>query len=180
MIITSIQGFIFNTVLVFLSLFSLTSLYTFMHISESMKRHERFWVNYHYRIRANQILKKIEQEQLQGRERCIIPNFHVTELSAQSLSWWELNTCSANVNEFRYYYAVELLGEDVCGIIKKNVHQLFTAKYERVTLYAIPDKVANAKYMIQSTVAIPNHKIDSPCNNAYHPVYEGRQSWREI
>lgn len=175
------SGFIFVTVLIFLNVFSLLSIYGLMQLSESLKKNARFMEYNRYYLECDKILKRLEAQRAQGIDGCTIPIMPATELSKQPISWWQLNTCSDNVSGIRYYYAVELLGDDACAWIKKAINNpLVTVRYERITLYALVDKIAGAKYRIQSTIVIPNHSMVSSCNTKPHWVHEGRQMWREL
>jgi hypothetical protein len=174
------SGFIFVTVLIFLNLFSLLSIYSFMQLSEALKKNDHFFQNKRDSIEIYKILKLIETQRVQGIGGCIIPITPAMELAMKPISWWQLNTCSDNVSGIRYYYAVELLGNANCAFIKKVINnQLISVKYERITLYALADKITGAKYRIQSTIAIPNDEISS-CNTKPRWVHEGRQMWREL
>lgn len=174
------NGFVLVTVLVFLQVFSLMSLYSLMYASATMKGNDHLWYGYIYRVKSNKILHRLESSAMTDMQACIIPVTPATVLALNPTAWWQLNTCSDNVDGIRYYYAVESLGGDPCGIMgKSNNNQLLTAEYYRITLCALPDKLKGAKFLLQSIIALPAVNA-ARCQRNLHLVKPGRQFWREI
>lgn len=169
-------GFIFIAVLIFLQLVSLTSLFGIMQTSVMMKKNIHQWDNIFYNRFSDTVLKKIEERQVAGISECLIPIMPAYVLLHQTHSWWETHTCSDNLDEIRYHYAVELLGTDDCSVIHHASNQPMAATFERITVYVKP-KGMHAKYVIQSTIAVSSDVV-SLCQSGPHEVNVGRQMWR--
>lgn len=163
------RGFILLTVLIFLQILSLSSLYSLMHITSVTKKNTQQWQSQNTQWRAYQIIKKLEMRVAASSQISIIPVMAAVDISHQSLSWWELNTCSDNLGEIRYYYAVELLGSDMCG----RINNQFAATYMRITLN-IPNQS-----LLQSTIAVSGAETPA-CQGKPHLVYLGRQMVRVL
>lgn len=175
-----LSGFVLITVLIFIQILSLTSLYGFMLAKANMRSNDHLWQGYQYRLQGHKFLQQREAKIGQERVRCAINIVPAPILAQQSIEWWQLNTCSANVAGISYYYAVEFLGDDPCGVIGTNDNkQLLIASYYRISLYLVPDKLKGAKYLLQSTVALPVLQTII-CQNKLHAVKSGRQMWREL
>lgn len=170
------RGFAFIVVLFFLQLVSLTSLFGLSQISVTMKKNLHEWDSEFYASIVDKMLQEVEARQISGANECSIPTIPGYELLHQPLSWWEANTCSDNMNEIRYYYAVELLGKDTCSVIGQMSSQRMAASYERITVYAQPTGM-HGKYLIQSTIAIPSGEAPL-CQGKPHKVSIGRQMSR--
>lgn len=176
----SSSGFVLVTVLLFLQVFSLISLYGLMYASTTMKRNDHLWYGYNDRLKSNQFLQKLESGVVLDPAACNIPVTPSPVLARKPISWWQLHTCSANADGIRYYYAVESLGDDPCGVTEKgNRNQWLIANYYRITLFMLPDKLKGAKYLLQSTIALSGVQALA-CEGNLHRVKPGRQTWREI
>jgi hypothetical protein len=160
------RGFIFVTVLIILQMLSLNSLYVLMHAATIMKKNTHRWQSQQTEWFAYKLMNQLEANIEASSQVCDIPVMSAVDFSSQALSWWEANTCSDNRNEIRYYYAVEPLGEDACGVINHHV-----ASYKRITLN-IPNQ-----YLLQSTVAVPVIST-AACQDHPHIVRAGRQMIR--
>jgi hypothetical protein len=165
-------GFILMTMLIFLQIFSLISLYGLTRAHVAMKKNNYFWKMSLQKLKAKMMLKQLEKRDL---SLCMIPTTSVTTLTQKSRKWWERNACSEAGNGIYYYYAVESLAIDACGIMEKAQ----IAHYYRITLFVLFDKLGLFKYFIQSTIARPENKI-TDCHDQPHFIQNGRQMWREI
>ncbi|MBX3709257.1 MAG: hypothetical protein KIT56_07505 [Gammaproteobacteria bacterium] len=174
------SGMVLITVLVFLQIFSLLSLYSLTYLSQSMKRYSHQWQSHLYQRTSNKILRQLEDVSMVTSTRCRIPMIPSTELKIKDATWWQSHACSGNLGEIRYHYAVEFLGIDPCGMIVKSHHaQSSISKYYRITLYLLPEAF-HGKFIMQSTVALPEEGTTVLCQDKLHRVQQGRQMWREI
>jgi hypothetical protein len=175
------NGFVLLTVLVLLQIFSLMGLYGLTQASLALQRENVRWQREEYARLSGQILGRIETGHVIDSGSCRILVTPVSKLAEKPESWWEINTCSDNFSGIRYYYAIESMGSDSCGIVGLEAGKhLLIAHYYRISLLIIPhDKKAEAALLLQSAVIRPGKPVDS-CDHSPHIVYTGRQMRREI
>jgi len=173
-------GYVLISVLVFIQVFSIISMFALVYVFDSIKRNNHQWIGYVYRLKGHEILRQLETKIESDQAICLLPTIPAPLLAHKPISWWKLHTCSDNVSQIRYYYAIEFLGNDPCGEMGKNVmNQPLMARFYRITLYLPPDTLQGAKYIIQSSVALPAVQT-SVCKGKLHTINPGRQAWREI
>lgn len=176
----SIRGFILLAVLVFLHIFSLIGLLSFINVSTEIKSNVHQEQKNELMRMAKQILNSLEKQVAAGVVTCVIPLMAAAEMSKKPFSWWQFNTCHGNLLKIRYYYGIELLGNDACGLISQNHdNQNLIANFYRISLLVLPEKTNNTKIRLQSTMAT-SLKSRFPCQGNRHRVVLGRQMWREI
>jgi len=174
------SGFVLITVLVFIQIFSIISLYSLIYAFDSLKRNNHQWTGDINRLTSHMLLQQLETRIATDQTACVIAVTPAPQLAQKPISWWQQHACSDNVRGIRYYYAIEFLGDDPCGVIKENaINQSLIAKFYRITLYLLPDKLKGAKYIIQSSIVLPGVQT-SVCEGKLHTIYPGRQMWREI
>jgi hypothetical protein len=168
------QGFVLFTVLIFLQIFSLISLYHLTTLSVMMKTNYHLQQGGNLRYRSQKILNKIEAALKENLPGCSIPVTPAHLLADKPLSWWQLNACAAKEGNIHAYFVIETLGNDACAKIQDSI-----ARYYRITLFAVFDDLHGAKYRLQTTMTLPTLPATA-CQHKSHAVKSGRQSLREI
>jgi hypothetical protein len=177
--ITSTNGFVFFILLLFLQIFALISLYGWMVVNLNLKNNMHLWQREMFFHTSENILLRLKDNLPFLLSHCPITILSPHYLSLQPISWWQSHACSAKLNEISYYYVVEPLGKDPCGIINNDTNSVFIADYYRITLFALSDKTQIAKLILQSTFVKPE-KSTLPCMDKLHFVTKGLQMCREI
>ncbi len=111
---------------------------------------------------------------------CTIPLMPVNDLSKQPINWWSNSSCKGTVLSIRYYYVVEIMGNNPCAIVRDIepiTTQTYTANYHRVSVLVAKDK--QYRTLLQSTL-IKAEQNNEMCNERYFSVKSGRQTWRDI
>jgi len=174
------RGFVLLTVLVFLQIFSLISLYSLTTVSAMMKSNDHLWQSDHTRLKSHAILQRLESTLTRDISACSIPLTPATVLAKKSLVWWQLHACHGKVNHIEYYYTIESLGNDPCAIIEmRDGNPSMMATYYRMTLYALPYPLKSAHFVLQTTVALSTAHM-ATCEQKVHLIKQGRQGFREI
>jgi|WetSurMetagenome_2_1015567.scaffolds.fasta_scaffold381318_2 hypothetical protein len=165
-------------VLVFLQLFSLSSLYVMLHAANAVKRSHHHWLRDRYLQLGHVILRDIERGFLERYSTCSIPASLAESFIKKPVSWWKQQACSDKVGEVDYYYVVENLGQHPCHVIISGNHD-WVASYHRVTLLMLPDKMRGAKILLQTTFVTSTGEL-SACTDKRYRVFAGRQLLREL
>jgi len=174
------QGFVFLTVLVFLQLLSFLGLSALMSTTLLTRSYTHDWQHTETRMRADQLMKQIEDNINTVSTFCIISTIAPVELAQKTLSWWRTHACDGNFYQIRYYYVVEALGIDPCGWMSQaNDNHKLVAQFYRLTLFVLPSNKGDAIMRLQSTIATMMDAMET-CYGYSHPVMRGRQMWREI
>lgn len=174
------HGFVLLIVLVFLQLFSLLGLYGLTTASITTRTNRHLWQRDRDLLVSKKLLHDIENQLSADSLTCVIQRLSRSVLARKPISWWQQNACSGNLIEMRYYYVMETLGNDPCGVLgKDDNNQAVIPKYYRITLYVLPDKMRRAKLILQSTMAKQSEER-SICSGTPHQVELGRQMWRPI
>jgi len=172
-------GFVLMTVLIFMQLFSLISLYSVTTASVIMKSNDHLWQGMKLRQNSQAILQRLSSHVMANNNICFIPLTPASDLAKKTLTWWQLMGCRDNVNGIRYYYVMESLGEDPCAIMQNNsINQPVIAHYYRITLCIIPESKPYC-YLLQGTTALPR-AATLTCQQKSHTVTKGLQSRREL
>ena len=175
----AMNGFTLVIVLLFLQLFSLLGWTLLTSTSMTIKVNAHRWQHQENVYWANQILTELELDLLLMLPDCRVPITPWAMLTREPFTWWQQHGCSGNLNEIRYYYVVEWLDKDPCGVIDKDEkNQGLIANYYRITLLVSPKKMKAATILFQSTVAKGAHDTSS-CRGQLHNVTLGRQMRRE-
>lgn len=170
------NGYVLLIVLIFLQLITLLGLFGLETCAIELKMNGQIYERLQLSQLAKQALSLLEDTV--EYSSCIIPQ--TDWIDRRSGEWWLQYACSDNLSGFRYYYVIEKLGNDPCGLIGNVNNQSVSANYYRTTLRALPtDKKAPA-LMLQSVVAKPNDDVHNICLYATHHVKEGRQTLREL
>lgn len=164
-------------VLIFMQLFSMLSLFSLMSASMAIKSQQQLLARSEVVWKVEALLKQIERYVLMGGHSCRIKVMPTAQLIVKPLSWWQQFSCSGNLAAFRYYYAIEYVGNDVCARIESMYHAASIPEYYRITLIALLDKPKDAKVTMQSTIAKATHRVSS-CQGKIHIVNAGRQMHR--
>ncbi len=81
---------------------------------------------------------------------------------------------------FPYYFRIEQLGNDECGLIKKDQYNhMVTSDYYRITLWVVLNQARDKRLILQSTLAKAGSDPLS-CRSKIHIVASGRQMLREL
>ncbi len=169
------RGFVFISILIFLQIFSLLSMYELLAAANMMKRIGEQEQHEKYVLTADQCLKELEAGMPHSIPACIIQTIPSAELARKPLTWWQQHTCHANSHQIQYYYAIEALGRDDCGMVDDSS----VANYYRNTIYLLANKLKHAHIVLQSTIVLADH-ANSSCQRIAHHVKLGRQMSREI
>ncbi len=176
----SSQGFVFLTVLVFLQILSLLGLSSLMNISTLSRSFIHDWQKTEFLMIADKVLRTLEENVKADGSLCLIPRTSSDALVKKPLSWWRTHTCHGNLHQIRYYYAVESLGADPCGIVSQNDdNDKLVAHYYRLTLLALTNNKNDASMHLQSTM-VTSTVATTKCIGKSHQVLLGRQMVREI
>ena len=172
----SSQGWIFLIVLFFLHLFSFMSLYSLTILSLTFKMNHHIWQQQMELMDANHILSHLESRLLVEDAHCVLPFIPSREVQKKSISWWKQSTCHDNLGGSEYFYFIEHVGNDACGLIEKlNGNQVMAADYYRITLALFRFK----KILLQSTFA-KSQRVEFSGHDEVHKIIVGRQMWREL
>ncbi len=121
------------------------------------------------------VLRQIESDPELDQLLCRIPITSVRDMASYSTRWWQTYGCRKTEKNRLYYYAVEYMGNDDCGVMS----DVDAASYYRITLVTIDDLTDEAGWMIQSSIVLP-HKRMYPCAGYAHHVAAGQQMLRQI
>jgi hypothetical protein len=165
------SGFVLLMVMVFLLIFSALSLYGLTRAASTIKNIHRMQQFQIATMQAEKILDRIEYAEM---EPCVIPTIAADEFANKPLSWWERTVCGGKEKNLKYHYVVEALGNVPCATLNDG-----TARYQRITLFALPALCKGATILLQSTVIKPGVSNLS-CEEPHHLVKPGRQMLRVI
>lgn len=168
------KGVILLTVLLFISLFSLMSLYTLNMAALSHKNNRYDWEKMSMLIKAERLMSKIE---IQSLSQCRLEP-KITA-SNKPFSWWKKWGCVDKSADLECYHLVQALGPDHCAYIKPIDNQMMIAEYYRITLLCWTGDIQDLKLLLQSTV-IKAGKSSRVCSSISRRVSVGRQTLREI
>lgn len=166
-------GFALITLLIFLQVFALLSLFGMQMTRIQTKESQSVWHRHSAQMASEHGLRTAEAKLQTNLPWCIIPIQSTAELKKRPLDWWQSSTCTGNFQSLQYYYVVEMLGEDPCAFLKKSQ---FIANYFRVTLFSKRD---NVEIFLQSTVVTPKERRSQICDKENHSVTVGRQMLRQ-
>jgi hypothetical protein len=176
------RGFALITVLLFLQVFAVLSLYALQTEILKNKMTGQFWHKHLEQISAEALLVQLEHNMQSDSQPCVIPVTSAVTFIHQTLDWWESVSCSGNFNSFQYYYVIERLGADSCSDIeqedigsanKTDINAL------RLTLLMVNHNNVTEKVMLQ-TVLLLEPKDDGVGHGNASLAKAGRQSWREL
>lgn len=163
-------------VLVFLPLLSLLGLHGLSNETKRARATHHEWQRTLAKSAALQALNYIEEQLTQSAWLCFISPVPTITLIKQPFFWWQRMACAGEIEDIHYYFVVEALGKDECGVAPVNNVNL-TVKYYRITLLALPDKLKGAKITLQTTVALSTGERPS-CPGKMRTVMLGRQMQR--
>jgi hypothetical protein len=172
---TKNKGFFLITILIYLMIFSLISLYHLTAISAMMKSNNHLLEAATDHYRNLQILKKLESNFINNISTCSIPITPAATLANKPDSFWLTHACHDYVDRRHAYYTIEALGENACALIE---HTSFIASYYRLTLF-LKDDLNGVRYLIQSTI-VRSVAPTIACQQNTHIVKPGPQARREI
>ncbi|TAK78791.1 MAG: hypothetical protein EPO11_00910 [Gammaproteobacteria bacterium] len=156
------KGFTLFVVLIFLQIFSMMGLYGLTTVALIIKMNQDEWQREVNVDNARTVLYGLTT--IDGLN-CFIPITSPSALAKQTMDWWQSNACSGNSAGNPYYYVVESLGKDACGVIGGQI-----AAYYRVSLRF-------GTILLQGTLAQGDEMAS--CDQPHH-VVAGYQMWREI
>ena len=166
-------GLALITLLIFLQIFALLSLFGMQMTGLQIKESQYVWHRHAAFIASEYGLRSAEEKLKKSLPFCMIPIKSTAELKKQPLNWWQASSCTGNFQSLQYYYVVEMLGEDPCAVLQTP--QLI-ANYYRVTLLG---KRNNVEIFLQSTVVTPKQRTSLICEKDNHQVTAGRQMLRQ-
>lgn len=167
------EGFILFPILIILQLTALIGLYALSTATASLKNNNHLWIRSESLHAAKQISRMIS---LNINRECTILKMSPTELVDKPLSWWQQHACTGHANKLRYYYITESLGLDPCARVANTS---YVGDYYRMTLFALPDTMKNAKILIQTTIVNPA-STEIRCQTSPHLVSLGQQTQQEM
>ncbi len=170
------KGFVLFSALLFLLIFSLLSLYSLSAVTLSTKANRDAYQAMQVKLQADHALTLAETEFRYGISYCLIEVTSLAKLAKLSQTEWQQRGCTGHLQAINYYYVVESLGIDPCGVVHKN-NNLFAADYYRITLLAESADLIY-KTLLQSTLVLASHQKPA-CQQVERQVKIGRQSWRQ-
>lgn len=174
-------GLVLIAALIFLQVIAILGIYAVESALQAEKMSRLDWQQNTIFAISEQILRLVENHAQQDISNCLIPMMPQDDLLSKTLDWWQLPShCAGNFQLFQYYYVMEKLGGDPCADI---VHfdlplKRSLAMYYRISLFIL-DKKHEAKEILQSTLITLDNAVLS-CEGNHHPVFLGRQMWREL
>lgn len=182
------KGIVLLVVLIFLQIFTLTSLLSYMSIQMLFKIHHTAWSRTEDVILAKQQLHEIEANII-NESNCFIPLISASAIRKMPIEWWQEHACTVSDEMNNYFYVIESLGRDDCSVIQvldtahlrgtttKQDGKTIVATFYRVSLL-LTHKLER-QLLIQSTVAVPV-VAETTCQMNPHLVMLGQQMLREI
>jgi hypothetical protein len=161
------------TVLVFLEIFTLLSLYSLRASLWNSQTTQEYWQNNQLYAASEKFLADTEHEFSQSDFSCHISPVPAAVLPLQPLSWWQSQACAGKINFFQYYFVIEDLGVDACALLLPDQN----AHYYRITLLTTMTVRPGEKILLQSTIITPRRRL-RVCAETPHDVRAGRQSSR--
>lgn len=174
--ISGYEGFALISVLLFLQIFSLLSLFSLNSAALSLKGARHAWQGDKMRLLSNQILDEIEVSVMQQLPACVTQRMPDTQLASQPRNWWLKHACHAEGEGMHYHYVIESLGQDPCAVLtnKKEI-----ADYFRLTFVGYSSSFSGTKIILQSSIIRP--KLSKVvCTDELHPVKIGEQMRRQL
>jgi Tfp pilus assembly protein PilX len=176
------SGLALMTVLIFLQIIAILGLFAVESAIETQKMARLDWEQTNIFLIVEQELHQIETQLIKSIPPCIIPVTTQSDLLNKPLSWWQSSTaCQGELQTFSYFYVIEKLGIDPCADLhssEKSISQPKAVAYMRINLLVL-DKKKESKEVLQSTVVTLDNAVSATCQGLRHPVFLGRQMWRE-
>ena len=173
------RGFIFLLTLFFLLIFSIITIaeLTFVRMNLSIARHR--WERMNHLSMSHAVLHELEENLMIQLPSCLISPISTQVLLNYSISYWREHACRGAYQQIRYFYLVELLGRDYCGIVQKiDENQAVVADYYRITLLSFSRSVIN-RVILQSTFVV-GRSTKQACTELPYPAKIGQQTRREL
>lgn len=121
---------------------------------------------------AKNALVEIEKNLFTLSLKCKIERIPTQELL--HYDWWQSHGCKENLEFKSYYYLIENLGENVCGMIQE--FPLLATHYFRITLFLN----TKSPILLQSTFILTFDHKSLNCYEKMVVVKPGRQMLREF
>jgi hypothetical protein len=175
------QGHVLIIVLVFLMIFSFMGLHSLIYTAEMIKTtHDKITKDNNL-LSANQLLKQIENHLVSSTSPCMVPLMPAFMFAKKPLFWWQHYGCHGRFRDAEYYYVIEFLEKDSCGIIKEKQYNDNLAFFQRVTLCFSPRQSIVEKIILQSTIVKPIERENTiTCPNRTRVLRVGRQTLRRL
>jgi hypothetical protein len=174
------RGYMLLTVIIFLQILACLGVYGLLSVSTSLRSSEHRMMRETNFLAAKQALREVERAVMVEGVTCLIPVTLSSDLANKPLDWWQQKACYMYQPNYSYYYVIEWLQDDECGLIGKyNENHILTAKYYRITLFTVFADMKAAKLILQSTLAKASINPLS-CFNKTHLVISGMQMMREL
>lgn len=174
---TKSKGFILILTLFFLIVFSLTTIAELTFIRLNLKTARHRWERNRHLLSSYTMLRTIENQFLLQPYHCIISAIPTHVLIKRHLSWWKENACFGTTSSISYFFILEKLERNPCGIIEKiDENHFIIADYYRITLLSMISSID--KIFLQSTV-VASHLTTQRCTETPYQAKIGRQNWRE-
>ena len=130
--------------------------------------------------KANKLLLNIESSVRFDELSCYLPTMIGVNIRLLPDNWWQQHGCQVSEGNQLYYYVIESLGADVCGLMSEiSGKRVDMANYYRITLTDVGNSSSQSGMMWQMTVAEPQSGLYQ-CKEQAHIVKAGRQMWRQI
>jgi hypothetical protein len=165
------SGVALITVLIFLEILTLLTLYSLHASLWETRITNQYWNKHLLRENAFTTLANIENE---SSTSCQILPLPAAELKLKSIAWWQSNACAGKIKSYNYYYVIEGLGIDPCARVQADA-----AVYYRISLLLKSSLHSEERIILQSTFVKPE-ATDQDCKFKLRSLAAGRQSIREI
>ena len=107
-------------------------------------------------------------------DQCLIRLPVNQRLQNQSRQWWQEHACHHREPGQNYYYVIESLGQDVCGLVSVDDNTR-VADYYRLTVNLFDWSGEQSLMLLQHVYAVAAHRMKD-CESQAHSVKSGLQS----
>jgi hypothetical protein len=107
-------------------------------------------------------------------DRCLVRLQVNQRLQGQSMQWWQAYACQYRGANQIYYYVIESLGRDDCGVVSERDKDFVIHDYQ-VTVNLIDRSGQQSLMLLQHVYAVTAPRT-MDCQSSYHLVKPGLQS----
>lgn len=174
------NGFVLMSVLIFMLIFSLLSVYGLTSIQISQKSNQHAWDKHVGLAVAESKLNDLERSILESKADCLRSVIPASVLLKKSNQWWQENACNSSSFQYSYFYFMEYLGQDSCVMIQSiDDGQQIAASFYRISLLTIKNTAHPARILLQSTIA-KQENSKTLCQEKIRLIPAGVQAHREL
>jgi hypothetical protein len=172
-------GYVLLLTLVFMQLFACLGLYSLLSMAVELKTSRHRILRELVGAKARDMVRAIEADVMRGGMDCVFPLEPSSFIKMKPTEWWQQHACLSDVGKYKFYYRVEALGVDPCGLIYADSNKIVASEYYRVTVNFLPtEEGEKIKLFLQTVLAKPASQPLS-CVDQQHSVTPGRQMIRE-